>query len=156
MPPNNPDEGQPRPPPRLRPPLPPSILRLARAMRGEATDAETRLWRCLRDRQMAGVKFRRQHLLGRFILDFYCHAAKLAIELDGGGHDEPAQRSHDTNRGRWLEGQGIRVLRFWNTDVLQNLQGVLGEIYDALLAAGPSPQPSPDGRGGRQGSAERG
>ena len=131
------------------PPLPPDLLQYAREMRAECTDAELLLWRILRNRQLEGFKFRRQHPVGRYILDFYCHEAKLAVELDGGDHDLEDQAACDAGRDQGLGEAGIRVLRFWNTDVSQNLQGVLEEIYGELLSRSPSPPPSPTGRGSR-------
>jgi predicted helicase len=86
----------------------------------------------LRNRQLAGYKFRRQHPLGRFVLDFYCHEAKLCVELDGGQHAEPAQADYDRERTVWLNREGIRVIRFWNTDVFNNIEGVLQSILIAL------------------------
>jgi very-short-patch-repair endonuclease len=88
------------------------------------TDAERTLWKALRDRQLDGHKFRRQHPIGPYILDFFCEERRLAIEVDGGQHT--AER--DAPRTAWLAGHGIRILRFWNNDVLNNLPGVLETI----------------------------
>ncbi len=118
----------------------------ARAMRHEPSEAEQRLWRELRDRRLAGFKFRRQYVSGAYILDFYCPAARLAIELDGGQHGEMQQREHDEQRTGHLAQAGIRVLRFWNDVVLRQPQDVLERI-EAALHGTPSPQPSPP-RGG--------
>ena len=115
-----------------KPKLPEALLRAARELRRKATDAEKYLWSLLRNRQLAGYKFRRQHPLGRFVLDFYCHEAKLCVELDGGQHAEPAQADYDRERTVWLNREGIRVIRFWNTDVLNNIEGVLQSILIAL------------------------
>ena len=104
--------------------------RHARALRANQTEAETRLWQSLRDRQLAGAKFRRQTPVGPYIADFVCLAAKLIVELDGGQHAENAEA--DAVRTAWLEGRGFRVLRFWNNDVLVNTEGVLEEILAAL------------------------
>jgi very-short-patch-repair endonuclease len=101
----------------------------ARRMRREPTPAEERLWRALRNRQVAGLKFRRQVATGRFVLDLYCAAAKLAIEVDGAVHDEQAER--DAERTAHLHARGIRVLRFRNDDVLENLPTVLATIAEA-------------------------
>jgi len=79
-----------------------------------------------------GCKFRRQQPIEPYVVDFYCHEARLAIELDGGEHNEPAARARDEERTRSLEARGIRVLRFWNNEVFNNLEGVLQTIYDAL------------------------
>ena len=116
----------------------------ARQMRAQPTDAERALWRRLRhDITLAGSHFRRQALIGPFIVDFASRGAKLVIELDGGQHD--MQRAADARRTRFIEDRGYRVLRFWNNDVLGNIDGVLSEIQSALT---PSPDPSPQGGGG--------
>ena len=86
----------------------------ARNLRKKSTDAEKRLWRLLRDRRFAEFKFRRQYACGIYFLDFYCTLAKLAAELDGGGHGFPDQRARDEKRNQFLASQGIKVLRFWN------------------------------------------
>jgi very-short-patch-repair endonuclease len=100
---------------------------MARRLRRDSTDVEMRLWQRLRNRQL-GADFRRQHPAGQFILDFYCAALRLAIELDGGQHNEPRHQSRDANRDRWLAERGVTVLRFWNSDVTQNIRGVLETI----------------------------
>jgi len=89
----------------------------------------------LRGRRFGGFKFRRQQPLGGYILDFYCHEASLAIELDGGGHAEEQQIEYDRVRSEVLAGVGITVLRFWNHDVLQNSDDVLASIWSALHQA---------------------
>ena len=101
----------------------------ARALRVAMTDAERRLWACLRGRRLVGYKFRRQHPLGRYILDFACIEHRLAIEADGGQHSESAA---DERRTAWLERQGWRVLRFWNNEILANSEGVQETILEAL------------------------
>jgi very-short-patch-repair endonuclease len=115
----------------------------ARRMRAQPTDAERILWQQLRhDIALIGSHFRRQALIGPFIVDFASRKAKLVIELDGGQHDW--QRASDAMRTRRIEAAGYRVLRFWNNDVLGNLEGVLHEIQCALP---PTPDPSPQGGG---------
>ncbi len=104
----------------------------ARELRRKATRAETVLWNQLRDRRMQGFKFRRQHRVGPYILDFYCSRARLAIELDGGGHAEPDQAAYDHKRTQEIESRGIFLLRFWNHDVIQRREAVLAEIARAL------------------------
>ena len=116
-------------------PLPQHLLDLARQLRKEQTDAERLMWSLLRDRRLAGFKFRRQHPVGPYILDFYCHEASLAVELDGGQHNEPDERARDSKRTAFLKDREIRVLRFWNNEVLTNTEGVLQAIYDALTPA---------------------
>ncbi len=104
--------------------------RHARSLRANQTKAESLLWRRLRDRQLAGAKFRRQVPIGPFIADFACYAAQLVVELDGGQHVDTA--AADATRTAWLEKRGFRVLRFWNNDVLGNPDGVLERISEAL------------------------
>jgi very-short-patch-repair endonuclease len=99
------------------------------------TDAELHLWFRLRGNQIAGHRFRRQVPMGRHIVDFVCLKARLVIEVDGGQHAEDVAR--DAERRTWLESQGFRVLRFWNSDVLQRTDGVLESIRASL-----SPRPS--------------
>jgi len=100
------------------------------------TDAEALLWKLLRNRRLAGAKFRRQHPIGRYILDFYCAERKLCIELDGGQHGEAV--AYDQLRDQWLLGQGIQILRFWNNQMLTETEGVLEMIYQALLTVAPA------------------
>ncbi len=113
-------------------PLDPELLAFVRKLRKEQTDAERLMWSLLCDRRLTGFKFRRQHLIEPYVLDFYCHEARLAIELDGGQHNQLDEQARDAKRDAFLEQQGIRVLRFWNSDVLQNTEGVLQAIHDAL------------------------
>jgi very-short-patch-repair endonuclease len=102
----------------------------ARRLRREMTDAESLLWRRIRDRTLLRRKFRRQHPIGPYVVDFACLEARLVIELDGGQHD---RRADETSvRTAVLECHGFRVLRFWNSDVLGNLEGVLERIAGAL------------------------
>jgi very-short-patch-repair endonuclease len=96
------------------------------------TPAERRLWRALRGHRFADLHVRRQVPIGVFIVDFVCHAAKLVIEVDGGGHAHPANAIDDAVRDAWLRSHGYRVLRFWNADILTNLDGALQLIEDAV------------------------
>ena len=101
----------------------------ARELRSSMTDAERRLWSLLRNRRLDGCKFRRQHPIGRYVADFACVERMLIVEADGGQHaDEPA----DQRRTDWLNSQGWRVIRFWNTDILRNTEGVVTAIREAL------------------------
>jgi very-short-patch-repair endonuclease len=112
----------------------------ARRLRVDATDVERRLWQRLRSAQIDGASFRRQHPVGRYILDFYCAALQLAIELDGGQHAQSV--SQDRQRDEWLAQRGVTVLRFWNSDVTENLNGVLEVIalkVAELKSQGPVP-----------------
>ena len=119
-----------------------SILqsRLQRRLRRDMTDAERRIWRYLRGRQLNGFKFRRQHPFGKYILDFVSLDGKLVIEVDGGQHAEGAKQ--DLIRTQVLEHAGFRVLRFWNNQVLQDIESVKAEIWKTLGAPPPS-LPSP-------------
>jgi len=119
-----------------------------RTLRKNMTDAERALWQALRGRQVLGLKFRRQHPFGDYILDFVCLEHKLIIEVDGGQHSE--QADYDERRTRELQKAGFRVLRFWNNEVLQNLEGVKEKIWQVVEGLGHSdqsnpspPQPSP-------------
>ncbi|HEV2691692.1 MAG TPA: endonuclease domain-containing protein [Verrucomicrobiae bacterium] len=105
----------------------------ARHLRKESTDAEKRMWRLLRDRRFVDFKFRRQYPCGIYFLDFHCTEAKLAVELDGGGHGFPDQRARDEVRNKFIETQGIKVLRFWNHLVRGELSAVRFEIWHALM-----------------------
>jgi len=102
----------------------------ARQLRRRLTPPEARLWFALKGEKLEGVKFRRQHPIGPYVLDFYCAAARLAVEVDGQGHDHPDQIAVDDRRARWLEEQGVEVMRIVAEDVRVNLDGVL----DAILA----------------------
>jgi very-short-patch-repair endonuclease len=117
----------------------PNIANARHLRRERATEVEKRLWQALRNRQVAQAKFRRQYTLGNDILDFVCLEHGLVIELDGGQHAKPETALRDEVRSEWLKGRGLRVLRFWNNDVSDNLEGVLSAIAGAL-AEPPSPQ----------------
>ena len=112
---------------------------LARKLRKNQTETEARLWAQLRDRRLKGFKFRRQHPIGRYIVDFYCPEKRLVIELDGGGHAEDEQKQSDKKRDEWLKQKGISVFRFWNNIVWDNLEGVLKTILKALDGETPHP-----------------
>ena len=114
--------------------LPEDIRAYARDLRSRMTDAEALLWMLLRNRSIAGAKFRRQHPEGRYILDFYCDEKKLGIELDGGQHGEAVE--YDQQRDDWLQIQGIRMLRFWNNQMLTETEAVMEAIYQAVVSTG--------------------
>ncbi|HEV8719793.1 MAG TPA: DUF559 domain-containing protein [Candidatus Binatia bacterium] len=114
----------------------------ARQLRKNLTDAERLLWRKLRLWQVDGFKFRRQQPLGRYIVDFVCLEKRMIIEVDGGQHAEDA--NYDTDRDAWLRNQGFVILRFWNNDVLKNIDGVL-EVIAKNLQSTPYLNPSPQG-----------
>ncbi|WP_374090952.1 DUF559 domain-containing protein [Methylomicrobium lacus] len=142
--------------PHSKPSLPEDLLAFARQLRQQSTDAEQWLWQALRDRRMAGMKFRRQHPINPYVLDFYCHELKLAIELDGGQHNSDPGRARDRQRSRFLEQQGIRILRFWNNQVFQEAESVLEAIFRAVTVNRPSPlTPLPEGEGNKATSLPR-
>ncbi|MEX0316477.1 MAG: endonuclease domain-containing protein [Ruegeria sp.] len=101
----------------------------ARQLRQDQTEAEKRLWFALRARQFRGLKFRRQVPIGPYIVDFLCAERTLVVEADGGQH---ADALTDQRRDQWLEGQGFRVLRFSNSDILTNLPGVLARLSEEI------------------------
>jgi very-short-patch-repair endonuclease len=111
---------------------------VARRLRKHSTDTEGRLWRYLRDRQIEGFKFRRQQPVGSYVVDFVNLENKVVIELDGGQH---ALHPGDRIRDEWLRAEGYKVLRFWDSQVFSNLEGVLETIRDALLTPHPNPLP---------------
>ena len=113
--------------------------KLQRTLRNEMTDAEKALWKVLRDRQVSGLKFRRQHPFADYILDFVCLEKKLVIEVDGGQHGE--SRRYDDIRRQYLMRAGFRVLRFWNTEVLQEIEAVRERIWRAVQDQQPHPLP---------------
>lgn len=123
--------------------------RHSRELRLGMSEAERRLWQHLRGRQMGGYKSRRQHSIGRYLLDFVCLEAGLVIEVDGGQHVE--RFDYDQMRTRWLERRGLRVLWFWNHEVLSNIEDVKAVIgWVLLLDSQPPSQPSPcQGEGDR-------
>src|SRR5215831_6159538 len=104
----------------------------ARRLRGNTTNAEDILWRHLRRSPVLGTHFRRQVPIGRYVADFACMAARLVIEVDGSQHAEGPVAKTDKERTRWLEAEGYRVLRFWNNDITQNIEGVLETIHSAM------------------------
>jgi len=122
----------------------------ARLLRKKATEPELIHWRRLRNRNFAGYKFRGQHPVNHYILDFYCPAAKLAIELDGGGHNYQTSQIRDRMRSEVLAQRGVLVLRFWNHQVRLKLDSVLRTIWFALeqrQLKNPSPSSSPFDKG---------
>src|SRR5260370_11960200 len=133
------------------------LVDLARDLRAKQTPAESLLWQLLRNRQLFGFKFRRQHQFADYIADFYCHEARLVIECDGSVHDRNEAWHHDKGRDAYMISQGLRVLRFSNKQIVTNIQRVLEEISSFLPSPSgrrvgeeglcvhliPSPQPSP-------------
>jgi very-short-patch-repair endonuclease len=115
----------------------------ARRLRRDQTDAERTLWFRLRDRRLNGMKFRRQMPIKSYVVDFCCESAHLIIELDGGQHGE--RSAEDAKRTADLEAYGYLVLRFWNNDVLSNIDGVVETIVATASHVPPHPNPLPNG-----------
>ncbi|MCO7543979.1 endonuclease domain-containing protein [Stutzerimonas nitrititolerans] len=126
----------------------PAQREFAKRLRNNLTDCERLIWRRLRNRQLSGYKFRRQHPFPPYVLDFYCAELRLVVELDGGQHYGDVGLEKDRLRTDYLERKGLRVLRFSNVDVLQNLEGVLAEIVCWIEARAPHPNPLPNGERG--------
>src|SRR5690348_4582182 len=125
--------------------------RRARELRVAQTEVEKRLWYRVRNRQLAGCKFRRQAPVGRYIVDFVCFERRLVIELDGGQH--AASSEADGIRTSWLRSQGFVIMRFWNNEVIDNIEGVLHSVaamLDQQAASGTTPHPSPLPQGERE------
>ncbi|MFA6047185.1 MAG: DUF559 domain-containing protein [Phycisphaerales bacterium] len=113
----------------------------ARQLRKQETWAEKLMWRWLRDRRFSQYKFRRQHPLGDYYLDFFCEAAELNIELDGRQHGFPDQQTHDTEREKFLQSRGIKTLRFWNSSLRRDAQSIRDTIFRELQERAPHPLP---------------
>ena len=128
-------------------------LAKARRLRRDMTEAERKLWSVLRNSQIEGAKFRRQQPIGPFIADFVCQEQQLIVEADGGQH---AESMNDARRTAFLEGKGYRVMRFWNNDILTNLDGVARLIAAAVATPHPAralrESPSPSRGEGRSGA----
>lgn len=126
----------------------------ARELRKNATECERLLWQHLRAHRLQGYKFKRQQPLGLYIADFVCFEARLIIEADGGQHAEQAE--YDNRRDNWLQSQGFTVLRFWNNEIMGNMEGVVERVLAVCKANSPSPQPLPRrGGGAKANAAER-
>ena len=107
----------------------PHNLKNAKEMRSNMTPAETKMWRILRGKRFQNLKFKRQVLIGNYIVDFLCEDKKIIIEIDGGQHNEELNIQSDKNRTRYLENNGYKVLRFWNNEIDNNIEGV----YETIL-----------------------
>ena len=126
-----------------RPPIATFELERARVLRGASTDAERKLWSVLRGSQLGGLKFRRQHPIHPYTVDFFCASAKLVIEVDGSQHREESDRA----RERFLQDQGSTVLRFWNNEVLTHIEAVADAILKVATPSPLTPTPLPAGEG---------
>ena len=125
----------------------------ASSLRKKSTEAEKKLWAKLRRKQFHGLRFRRQYPLGPYFADFVCLPARLIVEVDGAGHAEAEQVEYDERRTEWLVSQNFRVLRFWNIEIFENIDGVVARI-DAVMREGPLPPPPPARGGGRKSTAK--
>ncbi|PWE18890.1 hypothetical protein DDZ18_04680 [Marinicauda salina] len=111
---------------------------LAKRLRRRMTHAEAILWAHLRGGRLGGWRFRRQHPIGPYVADFACAPARLVIEVDGATHSTPPEQRRDARRSNYIRSRGYDELRVWNTDIYENLEGVLRVISDALPPSGPS------------------
>ena len=125
----------------------------ARQLRRNRTAAERRLWRQLRELKQSGCKFRQQVPIDHFIVDFACLSRRLIVEVDGGTHSTDREIARDARRERYLKEQGFRILRVWNADVRENMEGVMDTIVAVLDT--PPPDPFPQGGGGHVRPARR-
>jgi very-short-patch-repair endonuclease len=121
-----------------------NLTQIAKNLRKTSTFAERLLWRHLRAKQMEGYKFRRQEPIGDYVVDFVCFEKRIIIEVDGSQHQ--IEKDKDKKRDKWFKEQGFRVLRFWNNEVLKNMDGVLAVIRERCICH-PPPTPSHRGRG---------
>ncbi len=119
----------------------------ARTLRRTMTDAEHAFWYRVRNRALGGHRFRRQQEVGPYIADFICKNAMLVVEMDGGQHGD--QQEYDVRRTAFLQSQGYRVLRFWNHDVLTDIESVLEVVVGVLASVAPHPDPLPTGERGQ-------
>ena len=110
----------------------PLLKERRRELRNNQTEAEKLLWSKLKRKQVSGCKFWRQYSVGRFIVDFYCPEKRLIIELDGGHHSAKEVKQYDLEREDFLIAHDMKIIRFWNSDVFKNLDGVLNRIYETI------------------------
>ncbi|MHB1398907.1 MAG: endonuclease domain-containing protein [Trichloromonadaceae bacterium] len=109
-----------------------TLMQRRRELRRNQTDAEKAFWQQVRGQQFCGLKFFRQYSVGAYIVDFYCPAKRIAVELDGGQHNMPDCKEYDAIRTEFMRGHDIQVVRFWNSDVLGNMQGVLEKLAELV------------------------
>ena len=122
------------------------LKQIARVLRKNMTQSERLLWSRIRRKQLKDRQFYRQKIIGNYIVDFYCPDCKLAVEVDGGQHDLPEERDADVARTRFLEDEGLKVVRFWNSQVRENLPWVLELIrWEVARSITPHPGPLPQG-----------
>ncbi len=126
----------------------PLLKRRRQELRVHQTDAEKTFWEKVRSRRFYGLKFIRQYSAGPYILDFYCPKAGLAVELDGGQHTEEGSREYDAARSEYLREHRIEVVRFWNHEVMQDMEGVLNRLTSVITSPDNAPLPPLTSRGG--------
>lgn len=112
--------------------VPKHLLKRSKNLRRNQTPAENKLWSLIRNKQIGGYKFRRQHVLFSYIVDFYCHSEKLIVELDGPIHNSTKAREYDQKREAWLLANGYKIIRFKNAEIFENQEKVLQEILEHL------------------------
>lgn len=110
------------------------LLVFAKSMRTNATDAENLMWQLLRAKRFMNLKFRRQHVIAPYIVDFYCHELALVIELDGSQHNTEDSRACDIERTKFLEALGLKVVRYWNNDVLGTTEAILEDLWEICFS----------------------
>jgi len=110
----------------------PKLKKRRKELRQNQTEAEKLLWSQLRNKRFSGVKFFRQYSIGTYVLDFYSPTRRLVIELDGGQHSEQEQKEYDENRSEYLKAHDVEVIRFWNNEVMQDMEGVLVRIAERV------------------------
>ncbi len=113
--------------------LDPQLLEFAKTMRSNATDAEHLMWQLLRAKRFMNLKFRRQHVIAPYIVDFYCHELGLVIELDDSQHGTEDGRAYDAERTKFLEALGLKIVRYWNYDVLNRADVVLVDLWNVCF-----------------------
>lgn len=113
--------------------LDPQLLQFSKTMRHTATDAEHLMWQLLRAKRFMNLKFRRQHVIKTYIVDFYCHEIGLVIELDGSQHGTEDGKEYDAERTKFLEALGLTVVRYWNHDVLSRTDVVLEDLWNVCF-----------------------
>ncbi len=116
---------------------------IARKLRKNQTPQEQILWNILRNRQVLGYKFRRQYPIGNYVVDFVCKENKLIIEIDGGQHNTPEGILSDENRTKYLQSVGYKILRFWNNEIDNNIEGVYQKIIEHIENTKTDPHPNP-------------
>ena len=115
------------------PSTPPHVYEVARKLRSEQTPTEKKLWDALKNRQLNGLKFRRQHPIGGYVVDFYCPEKKLVIEIDGEIHNDPDRKDYDWVREQELTSQGVKIIRFTTKEIEDKLEDVLEDINNSAL-----------------------